>query len=449
MPYSLKKKHAKALEYNFDGLVGPTHNYAGLSIGNVASLKHKWEVSHPRKAALEGLEKMKFLMDKGFKQALLPPHERPALSFLRKLGFTGNNEKLLQSAEKISPALLAACYSASGMWTANIATVSPSADTKDHKTHFTPANLQTFLHRFLEAGQSARVLKKIFNNSAYFTHHPPLPFVPALSDEGAANHSRFCPSYDAEGVELFVYGRDGFSSASNTKKFYPRQSRLASQSIARRHKVKKIVMAQQNPKAVSQGVFHNDVICVADQNLIFYHEKAFANTKKTLREIEQKLSPAPLLQILVRGFEVPLKECVSSYLFNSQLLPVGKNKWMLLAPMECRLNPLVKAYLQSLKQNSHIQEVHFTPVRQSMRNGGGPACLRLRVALSAKQARAIHPGVILTPKLYKQLKKWIHKHYRDRLSPQDLKDPLLIQESRTALEELSLLLKLKNIYSFK
>ena len=27
-----------AYEVNFDGLVGPTHNYAGLSYGNVASL---------------------------------------------------------------------------------------------------------------------------------------------------------------------------------------------------------------------------------------------------------------------------------------------------------------------------------------------------------------------------------------------------------------------------
>ena len=447
MSQYLKTNSSKAFEYNFDGLVGPTHNYAGLSIGNLASLQHKWEVSHPRKAALEGLEKMKFLMDEGFKQALLPPHERPALSFLRKLGLTGSNKKLLESAEKISPALLSACYSASGMWTANSATVSPSADTKDRKTHFTPANLQTFLHRFLEAGQTARVLKKIFCNSAYFTHHPPLPFVSALSDEGAANHSRFCPSYNAEGVELFVYGREGFTP--NTKKFYPRQSRLASQAIALRHKIKKTVIARQSPTAVSAGVFHNDVICVADQNLIFYHEKAFADTKKVLREIEKKLSPTPLLQILVRDSEVSLKQCVSSYLFNSQLLPVGKNKWMLLAPMECRLSQVVKAYLQSLTQKGLIQQVHFTPVRQSMRNGGGPACLRLRVALSLEEARAVHPGVVLNPKLYKQLKKWIHKHYRDTLTPKDLKDPLLIQESQTALDELGVLLKLKNIYSFQ
>ena len=26
------------LEYNFDGIVGPTHNYGGLSVGNIASM---------------------------------------------------------------------------------------------------------------------------------------------------------------------------------------------------------------------------------------------------------------------------------------------------------------------------------------------------------------------------------------------------------------------------
>ncbi len=442
---------SSAQEYNFDGLIGSTYNYAGLSIGNVASMKNKNRISRPRHAALEGLEKMKFLMDRGFKQAILPPHERPAVYFLKKLGFSGKEEQILQSAKKASPVLLSACCSASSMWTANSATVSPGADTEDKKVHLTPANLQSFFHRSLESEQTSFVLKKIFSDPDYFVHHPPLPSGSVLSDEGAANHNRFCSAYDSEGVEVFVYGRNDFSSVQNTEQFYPRQSRTASEIIALNHKLRpeKTVIAEQNATAVSAGVFHNDVICVGDQNLIFYHELAFTDTEKVLREIEEKLFPVPLLKIPVRTQDVSLDESVSSYLFNSQLLPKGKNKWMLLAPKECEDSPVVNSYLKYLKGNSVIQEIYFTSVRQSMQNGGGPACLRLRVVLNREEAQAIHQGVCLNQSLYERLKIWIERHYRDRLSPEDLMDPLLIRESQTALDELSYLLKLGNIYSFQ
>ena len=441
----------KTWEYNFDGLIGPTHNYAGLSIGNIASMKHKSLTSHPRAAALEGLEKMKFLMDRGFKQAILPPHERPNLQFLKELDFTGNKEKILKSAWAFSPPLLAACYSASSMWTANSAVVSPSADTQDNKVHFTPANLQSYLHRSLEVKQTSLILKKIFPDPHYFVHHSPLPSLPALSDEGAANHNRLCSSYDSKGVEVFVYGKNGFSSEGNTKIFYPRQSKEASEIIALRHKLnpQKTVLAQQNPKAIDAGVFHNDVICTADQNLIFYHELAFVNPEKILQEIEEKLHPVSLIKIPVQTQDISLSESVSSYLFNSQLLPIGKNQWMLLAPEECRHMPSVRDYIKSLTQNSVIKEVHFIPIRQSMQNGGGPACLRLRVTLKEEEAKAVHRGVCLNKKLYEQLKKWIKKHYREELNPKDLLDALLIEESHNALDELSHLLQLKNIYLFQ
>lgn len=441
----------KTWEYNFDGLIGPTHNYAGLSIGNIASTKNKSLTSHPQAAALEGLEKMKFLMNRGFKQAILPPHERPDLRFLKELGFTGDKAKLLKSAREFSPALLAACYSASSMWTANSAVVSPSADTEDNKVHLTPANLQSYLHRSLEVKQTSFILKKIFPDSRHFVHHSPLPSLPALSDEGAANHNRLCSSYDSKGVEVFVYGKSGFTSEENTKIFNPRQSKEASRIIALRHKLnpQKTVLAQQNPKAIDAGVFHNDVICTADQNLIFYHESAFVNTKTVLQKIEEKLHPASLIKIPVQTQDVSLSESISSYLFNSQLLPTGKEQWMLLAPEECRHISSVRDYIKSLTQNSVIKEVHFIPIRQSMQNGGGPACLRLRVILTEEEAQAIHRGVCLNEKLYGQLKDWIKKHYREKLHPEDLLDPLLIEESHNALDELSHLLKLKNIYPFQ
>ena len=446
----MKKEHPKAWEYNFDGLVGPTHNYAGLSIGNKASMKNKNEISHPRAAALEGLEKMKFLMDRGFKQALLPPQERPDLRFLKKLGLTGSEEMLLKSAADISPALLAACYSSSSMWTANSALVSPSADTQDGKVHFTPANLHSYLHRSLEVEQTGRILKKIFPDSRYFVHHPPLPSFPAFADEGAANHNRLCEDYGTPGVEVFVYGRNGFSSTRETTLFHPRQSREASEITILRHQLreKKTVLAPQNPKAIDAGVFHNDVICTADRNLIFYHELSFIHTEEILREIEQKILPTPLLKIPVKVKDISLNEAVSSYLFNSQLLPKEKEKWMLLAPEECKAVSAVREYLQSLPDNL-IQEVCFTPLRQSMKNGGGPACLRLRVVLTEEEADAVHSGILLNQILYEKLKAWIKKHYRDRLEPKDLLDPLLRRESREALNELSHILQLKNIYSFQ
>ena len=498
------KDSSKAWEYNFDGLSGPTHNYAGLPFGNLASMTHKNQTSQPKAAALEGLEKMKILMDMGFKQAVLPPHARPDLGFLKQLGLTGNPEQILRKAWEVSPDLLGACYSASSMWAANSAVISPSADTGDRKAHFTPANLQSWLHRSLEAGQTGLILRRIFSDPRYFVHHPPLPSVPAFSDEGAANHSRLCLDYGLAGTELFVYGRLGFSQSRFGKKalerrlekrleqmFASRQTREAAQIIALRHQLRseKTILAEQSLQAIAAGVFHNDVICVADQNLIFCHELAFRDTKKVLGEIEEALRPAPLLKILVCRRDVSLKDAVSSYLFNSQLLPLwesrqeesrqegsrqegrhqeescqeesrqegrrqeerrrGKNCWLLLAPSECEEIPSVHDYLESIAGNSPIREIRFVPIRESMRNGGGPACLRLRVVLTEQEAAAAHGGVFLDQKLYGRLKAWIERHYRDRIKPEDLLDPLLIRESQEALDELSGVFGLEKIYPFQ
>jgi len=116
----------KSPELNLDGIVGPTHNYAGLSWGNLASQKHKLSVSNPRQAALEGLAKMKFLADMGIPQAVLPPHQRPHLPTLRSLGYSGSDAEILAKAHQDNPVLLSACCSASAMWSANAATVSPA-----------------------------------------------------------------------------------------------------------------------------------------------------------------------------------------------------------------------------------------------------------------------------------------------------------------------------------
>lgn len=419
-----------AYEINFDSIVGPTHNYSGLSLGNLASMDHARQVSHPKAAALEGLEKMHTLASLGIKQAVLPPQERPYMPLMHALGYRDLNE--------LPAPLLMAISSAACMWAANAATVCPSADAADGKVHFTPANLTTKLHRMIEAPATAKTLKLIFKDPAFFVHHDPLPSHPDFSDEGAANHTRLCRSYHERGIQLFVYGRSAWSNdGPMPKKFPARQTLEASQAIARRHGLdpQQVVFAQQNPDAIDAGVFHNDVVSVGNQNVFFYHESAFVNTDAVIKAVQEKMD---FFAIKVTEKEIPLKIAVATYLFNSQLVTLAPEKMALIAPMECADSPIVQSYLKELlaRTNIPIKEIVFQRVRQSMQNGGGPACLRLRIVLTENELSRMHQGVLLTDSLYETLKKWIHNHYRDKLSPQDLIDEYLIQESKVALEEL-------------
>ena len=443
-------KHA--VEANFDGLVGPTHNYAGLSWGNVASKSNIRSVSNPKEAALQGLAKMKRLADRGFVQGVLPPHERPHIPTLRALGFTGSDRDVLSAAAKQSPSILAAASSASTMWTANAATVSPSADTSDHRVHFTPANLSAKFHRSIEHVVTGRALKSIFADDAWFAHHPALPSVSQFGDEGAANHTRLCGGYGEPGVELFVYGQIAFNEQAPAPKLYPaRQTLEASQAIARLHGLKDshVVFAQQNPEAIDAGVFHNDVIAVGNGNALFYHELAFLDEETVLADIRSRLTGAELEAVRVTSEQVPLEDAVASYLFNSQLLNTPDGM-MLAVPGECREIASVSRYLDELVNDSGpITSVEVFDVKQSMRNGGGPACLRLRVVLNDDELKAMHHGVLLTDSLYERLTTWVEAHYREELSQEDLGDPMLLDEVRKALDELTGILGLGSIYDFQ
>ncbi|MDX1757018.1 MAG: N-succinylarginine dihydrolase [Marinobacter sp.] len=443
-------KHA--IEANFDGLVGPTHNYAGLSWGNVASKANVNAVANPREAALQGLAKMKHLADRGYVQGVLPPHERPHIPTLKALGYRGSDEQILAAVARDNPVLLSAVASASSMWTANAATVSASADTRDHRVHFTPANLNAKFHRSIEHVVTGRVLRSIFSDEAYFAHHPALPPVSQFGDEGAANHTRLCASHGEPGVELFVYGAVAFDDdAPGPKTFPARQTLEASQAIARLHGLddRHAVFAQQNPAAIDAGVFHNDVIAVGNGNVLFYHEQAFLNEDRVLADISGRLKGAELEPVRVRESQVPLADAVASYLFNSQLLNTPDG--MLLAvPAECRETPSVSHYLDELlASGGPITAVEVFDVKQSMRNGGGPACLRLRVVLRDDELKAMNHGVVLTDELYGHLTAWVQGHYRDRLSQEDLADPMLVQETRHALDELTGILGLGMIYDFQ
>jgi succinylarginine dihydrolase len=441
-----------AREFNFDGLVGPSHNYAGLSFGNVASFSNVRSSSNPRQAALQGLAKMRELAARGFAQAVMPPQGRPNFRLLRSLGFSGTDADVLARAYREAPVILACAWSAAPMWTANAATVSPSADSLDGRVHFTAANLNNKLHRAEEHVQATRTLRAIFGNSEHFMVHDPLPSVPAFADEGAANHTRFAASHGAAGVEFFVYGRVEFDPSAPAPKKYPaRQTLEASQAIARLHGLDpaRTVFASQNPDVIDQGVFHNDVIAVGNGNVLFYHEQAFADEGGTLDALRRALAVAgtELHPVRVATSQVAVGDAVASYLFNSQLLSKADGHMALVVPHECRENAAVADYLAGLLAGrGPIDELIEFDLRQSMRNGGGPACLRLRVALTDAEAAAMHQGVIMTEALYAQLVAWVERHYRDRIEMQDLMDPQLALECAAALEELTRILGLPGLY---
>lgn len=441
-----------AREFNFDGLVGPSHNYAGLSFGNVASFSNVRSSSNPRQAALQGLAKMRELAARGFAQAVMPPQGRPNFRLLRSLGFSGTDADVLARAYREAPVILACAWSAAPMWTANAATVSPSADSLDGRVHFTAANLNNKLHRSEEHVQATRTLRAIFGNSEHFMVHDPLPSVPAFADEGAANHTRFAASHGAAGVEFFVYGRVEFDPSAPAPKKYPaRQTLEASQAIARLHGLDpaRTVFASQNPDVIDQGVFHNDVIAVGNGDVLFYHEQAFADEAGTLDALRRALAVAgtELHPVRVATSQVAVGDAVASYLFNSQLLSKADGRMALVVPHECRENAAVADYLAGLLAGrGAIDELIEFDLRQSMRNGGGPACLRLRVALTDAEAAAMHQGVIMTEALYAQLVAWVERHYRDRIETQDLMDPQLALECAAALEELTRILGLPGLY---
>ncbi|AKC32605.1 N-succinylarginine dihydrolase [Candidatus Pantoea carbekii] len=444
-----------SIEVNFDGLVGQTHHYAGLSIGNHASLYNRNGLSNPKKAVLQGLKKMKILLNQGFVQGIVPPQPRPNVNALRALGFSGTNEQLLRYVGKTSPLLLSAFSSASSMWTANAATVSPSADSRDGKVHFTVANLNSKLHRSFEVLTTSSILRAIFNNRNYFCHHNALPQQSDFGDEGGANHNRLCKQYDTQGIQLFVYGRKAFGNGIVPQRYPARQTLEASEAVSRLHQLNPqyTIFVQQNPVAIDSGVFHNDVISVSNQYLLFHHQYAFLNQKSVLKQLFDKsaLLELPFINIEVPESEVTMQDAITSYLFNSQILTKSDGKMLIVVPEECRRCKNVWRYLNNLIEHIScpINEIQVFNLRESMQNGGGPACLRLRVVLNKDEFSAVNSGCILTDYRYKQLIKWVEKHYRDRLHSNDLVDPQLLNEVYQALDELTQLLMLGSIYDFQ
>jgi succinylarginine dihydrolase len=436
-------------EYNFDGLVGPTHTYAGLSPGNLASTQHAGELGNPRAAALQGLDKMRFVAALGVEQAVLPPQPRPDLATLRRLGFSGSDARMLERAAHIAPELLRACSSASAMWTANAATVAPSSDTADRRVHVTPANLSAMFHRSLEAPTTTRVLREILSDLHRFVVHDALPAGSQFSDEGAANHTRLVTSEGA--LHLFGWGRTAFGDATGPRRFPARQTFEASTAVARLHglALEGTLLWQQAPQGIDAGAFHTDVLAVGHGSLLLLHEHAFAEPERLLLELRRRLGPE-LRVILARDTELSARDAVAAYPFNSQLVSLPSGKLSIIAPSEARESPSARRYLERVvAEDAGVDGVHWVDVNASMNNGGGPACLRLRVWLSHEERASIRARVFWEPALDVELRAWVERHYRDRLTVEDLADPALLEQGRAALDELCAILRLGSVYDFQ
>ena len=236
----------------------------------------------------------------------------------------------------------------------------------------------------------------IFNDGALFAHHAILPKSLITSDEGAANHNRICSAHNKAGINLFVYGKQALPAKHNEGSYlegpvkYPaRQTLEASQAIARLHQLDpdKVIFARQNPRAIDQGVFHNDVIAVVNESVVLIHEEAFLQQADVLKELQVK-ADFPVQILTVSSQQMSVADAVSTYFFNSQLITLpndaGKKCMVLIAPIECEHHQATKEVMAELFADdaNPIAKAYFLDLKQSMRNGGGPACLRLRVPLN-------------------------------------------------------------------
>jgi len=437
-------------ELQLDGLVGPTHNYAGLSPGNVASQANRAAVSHPRKAALQGLDKMRAVASLGVPQGFLPPHERPHMPTLRANGFAGTDADVLAAAHRDAPHLLARASSASAMWTANAATVIPSADAADGRLHLVVANLRSMPHRAIEPPTTARILRAAFPDRSRATVHDP---VNSGGDEGAANHIRLTRSHDAgsddAGIHVFVYGT---GDGSPPPHLHPaRQDLAASASVAAQGTLPKssAIFLRQNPDAIDAGCFHNDVCSVGNGNVLLMHERAFADADSALDRIREATG-GTVIPVVVQDSDLPLAEAVSSYLFNSQVITRPDGGMTIVAPSECSELPRAKCALDCITDGTTpIDAVLLMDVRESMRNGGGPACLRLRVPLSRTESHLLHPGFQWTPERDAWLRAWVERWYPESLTPADLADPSLLRATRDALDALTSWIGAGPLYDFQ
>jgi succinylarginine dihydrolase len=401
------------VEINFDGIIGPSHNYAGLSPGNLAATRNAGATSHPKAAALQGIAKMRANLALGLEQGILLPHPRPDHRWL---------ETLATDFEKAAPHLQAQALSASAMWAANAATVSAAPDTQDGRCHLTVANLVTMPHRSHEWPATLRQLQLAFAANAFAVHGPvPAPF----GDEGAANHMRLTRAHGEPGVEVFVYGESGGP-------FPARQHREASAAVARRHGVTSALLVRQSDAAIAAGAFHNDVVAVANERVLFAHEHAFADKDHLYAELRSALPEVEVVEVPASA--VSLEDAIASYLFNAQLVTLPDGTMALIVPGEAQATPSVWAWLQAhLAGNGPIRRVEVVDVRESMANGGGPACLRLRVVADPA---TVDPRFRVDAAKLDGIAQVVADHWPEAIAHDEIGDPKLIARIEAATRAL-------------
>ena len=398
------------VEINFDGIVGPSHNYAGLSPGNLAATRNAGATSHPRAAALQGIAKMRANLALGLTQGILLPHPRPDHRWLGTLA---------TDYASAPPHLRAQALSASAMWAANAATVSPAPDTKDGRCHLTVANLVTMPHRSHEWPATLAQLRLAFADPA-FAVHGPVP--PPFGDEGAANHMRLASAHGAPGVEVFVYGEGGGP-------FPARQHPEASAAVARAHGLDpaRTLFVRQSDAAIAAGAFHNDVVAVANERVLLTHEHAFADPDRVYADLRRLLPEVEI--VVVPASEVSLADAIASYLFNAQLVTTADGP-ALVVPGEADANPSVRGWLdRHVAGNGPIRRVEVVDVRESMANGGGPACLRLRVVADPA---TIDPRFLVDAAKLDRIAAVVAAHWPEAIAADAIGDPALVRQIEDA-----------------
>lgn len=416
------------VEVNIDALVGPSHHFGGVGVGNKASQNSTRKPSHPRRAALEGLRKAQVVAELGVPQYVLPPLRRPLLGYLQRLGFTGEFDEQCAQARHAEPSAYSATFSSAYMWAANAGTVAPACDCYDECTNILLANLSSSWHRWYEHSGRDIQLKRMFAGSDLNPFiHPALPPVGPLRDEGAANHMRLCNVAGDIGLHVFVYGES--EDGPRPKVNIARQTLAASRATARLLGLDpaRTFFLQQHPDAIDAGVFHNDVIATSHRHLLIMHERAFINAESELQRLGEAFESATgtaLKIITVSEEELTLADAVKSYLFNSQLLTPAHdaNSMVMLCAGQCQVMPPVRQLIRRwLTANDiPINDVRYVQLDESMSGGGGPACLRLRMPLPAEAIESFAPNYRLTDELLRRLIKLVDDFYPEQLKWESL-----------------------------
>ena len=397
-----------------DTIIGPTYHYGGLALGNTHSLDHKHVVANPKKAALQGLSKMKLLRDHGISQYVLPAYVRDYKGLVQ--GYYNNQGDFEDNLKRLYDEnldIFSSFFSASSAWLANAWTMTPSIDSSDGRYHVSPASLNACFHRQLDVKQTIAILTNRLCSKTYITCHHPSPFF----DEGAANMIRL--SAGGKGLYLFVSG------SSDTKRFKSRHDKRSWQRLVSQHQLDPdyVIYLTQHPDAIDAGVFHNDVISFGVDDLLVVHENAFVdqpNYCDTILERYFSCFGTDLTLIQIPDSILPLKDAVNSYFFNSQLVRKDDNRYLLLVPSRCKGLPVMDYFVSIVAKKWESQlEIMVCDVEESIKNGGGPACLRNSMDVYDDPKLIFDDRYLFTLEKYDDFVRLVNQYYPSSLELND------------------------------